>query len=159
MNKIKYLIGCGKSAKLKRKIPEQLQILAGKKNWVESVGSLSFGEQKIRAARFTSWTDQEVLSLKKQPPTPNDEPQLESSLQLIELTDHQVYTLANQYYRDQDHQLRVNGWYENNSNIDYADDPTIDAISSLEYLEHSGIWGMSKQTETLLQKNGLLSPR
>ncbi len=134
MPKQQYLSRDDKGWKLRRRVPANLQELAGKTQWVERMAGVSHRQACERAKTFGVRTDAEIKRLEGQladaPRAPitatDDEPGFK-----FELTDHEIDQIAIAYFHDLERSVQAHGGYRSGVTEANRDDILIDL--AIEY--------------------------
>ncbi|MGL4489095.1 MAG: hypothetical protein ACRCU5_06590 [Rhizobiaceae bacterium] len=64
MSKIQYIVGSGRTQKLKRNVPKDLQAIAGKTVWVERTSNVIIANARQKERLFGIRTDDEIAKLR-----------------------------------------------------------------------------------------------
>lgn len=129
MPKQQYLSRDNKGWKLRRRVPDKLQELAGKTQWVERLAGADYREACARAKTFGVKTDTEIIRLEGQladaPAAPikatDDEPGFK-----FELTDHEIDQIAIAYFHELERSVQADGGYRGGVTEANRDDILID---------------------------------
>ncbi|MCV6575544.1 MAG: site-specific integrase [Cohaesibacter sp.] len=114
MPKQQYLSRDNKGWKLRRRVPEKLQKVVGKTQWVERLAGADYREACEKAKTFGVRTDAEIkrfeTELENKPPTLSEKPAEEPGFK-FELTDHEIDQIAIAYFHELEKTVQKQGGY------------------------------------------------
>lgn len=114
MPRQQYLSRDDKGWKLRRRVPDKLQKLVGKTQWVERLAGADYREACERAKTFGVRTDAEIkryeTELASKPLTPSAKPADEPGF-TFELTDHEIDQITIAYFHELEKAVQKQGGY------------------------------------------------
>lgn len=115
MPKQQYLSRDDKGWKLRRRVPDKLQKLIGKTQWVERISGISFREACEKAKTFGVKTDAEIrrfeAALKNSSPQKIEAPGSDEPGFKFDLTDHEIIQIATAYFHELEQAIQKKGGY------------------------------------------------